>query len=56
MNELAHALWILVLLRKLYSRQNGTRQHYATLPGSTASCGKRFQSVHLKITLTYSLI
>ena len=25
LNELAHALWILVLLRKLYSRQNRTR-------------------------------
>ena len=54
-NELAHALWILVSLRKLYSQQNGTRQHYATLPGSTASYGKHFQSVHSKIKLTYSL-
>ena len=54
-NELAHALWLLVRLRKLYGRQNGTRPHYATLPGSTASYGKRFQSVHSKITLTYSL-
>ena len=28
---------ILVWLRKLFSRPNGTIQHYATLPGSTAS-------------------
>ena len=54
-NELAHALWILVLLQKLYGRQNGTRQHYAILPGSTASYGKCFQSVHSKIMLTYVL-
>ena len=31
------------------------RQYYATLPGSTASYGERIQSVHSKITLTYSL-
>ena len=42
-NELAHALWILVLLRKLYSRQSGTRQHCATLSGSMASHGKHFR-------------
>ena len=46
---------ILIALRKLYGRHNGTRQHYATLPGSTASYGERIQSVHSKITLTQPL-
>ena len=29
---------------KLYGWQNGTRQHYITLPGSTARCGERTQT------------
>ena len=55
-NELTHALWtdILVQLRKSYGWQNGTRQHYVTLLGSTASYGER-TAVHSKIKLTYSL-
>ena len=32
------------------------RQHYATLPGSTASYAERIQSVHSKITLTYTAV
>ena len=39
-------------LRKLYGRLNGTQQHYAILPGSTASVHK---PIHSKITLTYLL-
>ena len=35
---------ILVQSRKLYGWQNGTRQHYVTLPGSTASYGERKQT------------
>ena len=35
---------ILVQLWKLYGWQNGTRQHYVTLPGSTASYGERTQT------------
>ena len=55
-NELTHALWtdILVQLRKPYGWQNGTRQHYVTLLGSTASYGE-CTAVHSKIKLTYSL-
>ena len=38
-NELAHTLLTnyTVYLQRLYGQQNGTRWHYATLPGSTAS-------------------
>ena len=32
---------ILIPLQKLYGRQNGSRQHYATLLGSTASYSER---------------
>ena len=40
--------------RKLYGWQNGTRQHYITLPGSMASYGERTQThIHSKITLAY---
>ena len=36
---------ILVQSQKLlYGLQNGTRQHYVTLPGSTASYGERKQT------------
>ena len=35
---------ILVQSRKLYGWQNRTRQHYVTLPGSTASYGERKQT------------
>ena len=35
-----------------YMADNGTRQHYVTLPGRTASYGGRIQS---KITVTYAL-
>ena len=31
---------VLIQLQKLYGQQNGTRQHYATLPGSSTSYGK----------------
>ena len=35
---------ILVRLRKLFSRPNGTSQHYTTLPGSTTSYGEHTQT------------
>ena len=47
-NELVHALLTDHTLRMLYRGQNGTRQHYATLPGSTASYGKCTQTHTLK--------
>ena len=56
-NELAHALWILVPLRKLYGRQNRIRQHYATLLGSKqameswAGPGNEARSMSLKINI-----
>ena len=39
-------LWQIILhqLQKLHGRQNETRQHYATLPGSVASYGKCTQT------------
>ena len=40
-----------LLVAKAYSGQNGTRQHYATLPGSMASYVHG--PVQLKISLTY---
>ena len=48
-NELAHALLtdytrLFVQLCKPYGWQNGTRQYYTTLPGSTESYGKRTQT------------
>ena len=53
-NELAHTLLTDYThqLRKLYGRLDGTQQHYAILPGSTASVHK---PIHSKITLTYLL-
>ena len=61
MNELPHTYWqnILVQLWKLHGQQNGTRWHYATLPGSMASYGKCIQTCTFKKkkknTLTCSL-
>jgi len=51
MNELAHTL-LTIQSRQLYGWQNGTRQHYVTLSGSTASCGERTHTCTFEITLT----
>ena len=52
-NKLTYALLIeftvlLIQLRKLYGRQNWTRQHYATLPGSMQA----MESLHLYLLST----
>ena len=45
-NELAHAVWTEYIrsVAIAYGRQNGTRRHYATLPGITESYGERTQT------------
>ena len=53
MNELAHALLILILLQKLCGWQNGIRQHYTTLTGSMASYREHIQSENHTNLLTY---
>ena len=46
-NELAHAVWtgtVVQLQYLLYGWQNGTRRHYATLPGGMKSYSERTQT------------